>query len=155
MKKLIALLALPFLPLSVEAGSRTYQPGYSQEQTCYEYVYREEYIPGTSANPGRVVLTSINCISYMMQAGMTVRKDNYNNIIGRLEGEGSPIVTGSHVDTVETAGKYDGVLGVLAGIEAAEQLKGEIKSPLEVVIFNDEEITMDGSIGYCSDQVDS
>ena len=55
MKKLIALLVLPFLPLSVEAGSRTYQPGYSQEQTCYEYVYREEYIPGTSANPGRVV----------------------------------------------------------------------------------------------------
>jgi hypothetical protein len=55
MKKLIALLALPFLPLSVEAGSRTYQPGYSQEQTCYEYVYREEYIPGTQSNPGRVV----------------------------------------------------------------------------------------------------
>ena len=55
MKKLIVLLALPFLPMSVEAGSRTYQPGYSQEQTCYEYVYREEYIPGTSANPGRVV----------------------------------------------------------------------------------------------------
>ena len=55
MKKLIALLVLPFLPLSVEAGSRTYQPGYSQEQTCYEYVYREEYIPGTAANPGRVV----------------------------------------------------------------------------------------------------
>ena len=55
MKKLIALLVLPFLPLSVEAGSRTYQPGYSQEQTCYENVYREEYIPGTSANPGRVV----------------------------------------------------------------------------------------------------
>ena len=39
----------------MEAGSRTYQPGYSQEQTCYEYVYREEYIPGTAANPGRVV----------------------------------------------------------------------------------------------------
>ena len=55
MKKLIALLVLPFLPLSVEAGSRTYQPGYSQEQTCYENVYREEYIPGTAANPGRVV----------------------------------------------------------------------------------------------------
>lgn len=55
MKKLIVLLALPFLPLSVEAGSRSYQPGYSQEQTCYEYVYREEYIPGTYNNPGKVV----------------------------------------------------------------------------------------------------
>ena len=103
---------------------------------------------------GEDQIAKANCISYMMQAGMTVRRDNHKNIIGRLEGEGSPIVTGSHVDTVETAGKYDGVLGVLAGIEAAERLKGEIKSPLEVVIFNDEEVTMDGSIGYCSNQPD-
>jgi len=93
-------------------------------------------------------------VGYMFDAGMTVHRDEYQNIIGRLDGEGPPIVTGSHTDTVETAGKYDGVLGVLAGIEAAERLKGEIKSPLEVVIFNDEEITMDGSIGYCSDQPD-
>ena len=64
MKKLIALLALPFLPLSVEAGSRTYQPGYSQEQTCYEYVYREEYIPGTQSNPGRVVSSRESCLLY-------------------------------------------------------------------------------------------
>lgn len=55
MKKLIVLLSIPFLPFSVEAGTRTYQPGYSQELKCYENVYREEYIPGTSANPGRVV----------------------------------------------------------------------------------------------------
>ena len=93
---------------------------------------------------GEDQIARANCISYMMQAGMTVRKDSHNNIVGRLEGEGLPIVTGSHIDTVETAGKYDGILGVLAGIEAADQLKGKIKSPLEVVIFNDEEITMDG-----------
>ena len=55
---------------------------------------------------------------------------------------------------METAGKYDGVLGVLAGIEAADQLRGKIKSPLEVVIFHDEEVTMDGSIGYSSSRTD-
>ena len=51
-----------------------------------------------------------------------------------------------------TAGKFDGVLGVLAGIEAAEQLAGKIKSPLEVVVFNDEEVTMSGSVGYTSNK---
>jgi len=87
-------------------------------------------------------------VSWMMEAGMSVRQDEFSNIIGRLEGEGPPIVVGSHIDTVSTAGKYDGVLGVLAGIEAAEQLKGKLKSPLEVCIFTDEEVTMSGSIGY-------
>ena len=76
-------------------------------------------------------------VGYMFDAGMTVHRDEYQNIIGRLEGEGPPIVTGSHTDTVETAGKYDGVLGVLAGTRA-ETLRGKIKSPLEVVIFHDE-----------------
>ena len=55
MKKLILFLILPFLPTSVMATSIRSQPGYSEEQTCYEYVYREDYIPGTSTNPGRVV----------------------------------------------------------------------------------------------------
>ena len=55
MKKLILFLILPFLPTSVLATSIRSQPGYSEEQTCYEYVYREDYIPGTSSNPGRVV----------------------------------------------------------------------------------------------------
>ena len=59
-----------------------------------------------------------------------------------------------HTDTVATAGKYDGVLGVLAGLEAARELKGKLKHPLEVVIFDDEENTMSGSVGYCSKKPD-
>ena len=89
-------------------------------------------------------------VSWMLEDGLEVRRDNYENIIGRMPGSGPPIVTGSHTDTVATAGKYDGVLGVLAGLEAARELKGKISSPLEVVIFHDEENTMSGSIGYCS-----
>ena len=89
-------------------------------------------------------------VSWMLEDGLEVRRDNYGNIIGRMPGSGPPIVTGSHTDTVATAGKYDGVLGVLAGLEAARELKGKISSPIEVVIFHDEENTMSGSIGYCS-----
>lgn len=90
----------------------------------------------------------------MLDAGMSIRRDEHNNIIGRLEGEGLPIVTGSHTDTVATAGKFDGALGVLAGIEAASQLKHVLRSPLEVVIFDDEENSMSGSIGYTAEHPD-
>ena len=93
-------------------------------------------------------------VSWMLEDGLQVRRDQYGNIIGRIDGEGAPIVTGSHTDTVATAGKYDGALGVLAGIEAARELKGKLKHPLEVIIFRDEENTMDGSIGYCSKKPD-
>ena len=89
-------------------------------------------------------------VSWMLEDGLEVRRDNYGNIIGRIPGSGPPIVTGSHTDTVATAGKYDGVLGVLSGLEAARELKGKISSPIEVVIFHDEENTMSGSVGYCS-----
>ena len=93
-------------------------------------------------------------VSWMLEDGLEVRRDEYDNIIGRLPGSGPPIVTGSHTDTVTTAGKYDGALGVLAGLEAARQLKGQLTSGLEVVIFHDEENTMSGSIGYCSNKPD-
>ncbi len=62
-------------------------------------------------------------VRWMMEDGLTVQNDEHGNIIGRLDGEGPPIVTGSHIDTVATAGKYDGVLGVLAGLEVARTLK--------------------------------
>ena len=90
-------------------------------------------------------------VQWMLDAGMSVRRDGYNNIIGRLGPNfGAPIVPGSHTDTVPTAGKFDGALGVIAAIEAAEALKDEVVNPLEVIIFDDEENTMSGSIGYCA-----
>ena len=92
-------------------------------------------------------------VRWMMEDGLTVQNDEHGNIIGRLDGEGPPIVTGSHIDTVSTAGKYDGVLGVLSGLEA-RTLKGSLKSPLEVIVFDDEEDTMRGSIGYTKDKPD-
>ena len=88
---------------------------------------------------------------WMRDAGLQVTFDRFSNIIGRLPGTDNtlpPIVTGSHIDTVLMGGKYDGVLGVLAGIDVAHELRGQLRHPLEVVVFWDEEVTMSGSVGY-------
>ena len=56
----------------------------------------------------------------MLEDGLTVNKDIYGNIRGILPGSGAPIVTGSHTDTVATAGKYDGVLEFLQDLKQQE-----------------------------------
>jgi len=82
--------------------------------------------------------------SWMLEAGMAVRKDNIGNLIGRYEGaggEGTQLL-GSHLDSVRDAGKYDGPLGVMVAIAAVQRLKDrESRLPfaMEVVAFADEE----------------
>lgn len=81
----------------------------------------------------------------MAEAGLSVRYDNVGNLYGRLAGSRSDeaaILTGSHVDSVRHAGKYDGAYGIAAGIVALAYLKrrfGEPLRPLEVVSFCEEE----------------
>jgi N-carbamoyl-L-amino-acid hydrolase len=87
---------------------------------------------------------------WMLQAGLAVRLDTAGNMIGRLPGQldGPAIATGSHIDTVPCGGKFDGNLGVLAGIEVARTLTENaitLKHPFEVIVFTDEEDTMIGS----------
>ena len=63
---------------------------------------------------------------WLIAAGASVRVDAAGNLIGRLEGTdpGLPaLVTGSHLDTVPTGGRFDGALGVLAGLEVIRSLK--------------------------------
>ena len=90
---------------------------------------------------------------WMEEAGLAVRRDAVGNLIGRRgEGEGT-FVLGSHIDTVRDAGRYDGPLGVLLGIEAAEAVGAELPYALEVVAFADEEggrfpLTYLGSRGW-------
>jgi allantoate deiminase len=71
---------------------------------------------------------------WMRDAGLRTREDAVGNLIGR-RGDGPILMLGSHLDTVVDAGRYDGPLGVLIAIEAAEHVDG----PLEVVGFADEE----------------
>jgi len=83
--------------------------------------------------------------SYMKEAGMTVREDAVGNLIGRKEGEDSKaplVMLGSHIDTVPHGGKFDGALGVLAGIEAVQAMNEQnLKHlhPIEVIAYTDEE----------------
>ncbi|WP_246141084.1 Zn-dependent hydrolase [Bacillus marasmi] len=86
-------------------------------------------------------------IQWMQEAGMAVRKDAMNNVIGRFEGKdpNMPVLMmGSHIDTVINGGKYDGTLGVISAIEVIHVLhesKQIPEHPLEVVCFCDEEGT--------------
>lgn len=80
----------------------------------------------------------------MQAAGMAVRIDAAGNMFGRREGSEDlpPIVFGSHVDTVRGGGRYDGVLGVMAGIaciQALDRARVRTRHPLEVAVFANEE----------------
>lgn len=78
---------------------------------------------------------------WMTEAGMDVHVDALGNIVGRLEGKGSKIfLTGSHLDTVPDAGKFDGMLGVLVGIAAAKAIgKKTLNFHFDTIGFSDEE----------------
>lgn len=81
----------------------------------------------------------------MQLAGLTVTLDEGGNLIGRragLRNDLAPIVTGSHCDTVVGGGRYDGIIGVLAGIEIAHCLHQQaiaLQHPFEVIDFLSEE----------------
>lgn len=82
-------------------------------------------------------------VAWMHDLGLEVVVDAVGNIIGTWAvGEGQAVMTGSHIDTVRTGGKYDGNYGVLAGLEVIEtcQQAGIVpQRPLAVGIFTDEE----------------
>lgn len=82
-------------------------------------------------------------VTWMRDLSMDVHVDAIGNIIGTWQvGAGLPVMTGSHIDTVRTGGKYDGNYGVLAGLEVVETLQREgftPQRPLAVAIFTDEE----------------
>ncbi|KQP35790.1 Zn-dependent hydrolase [Pseudorhodoferax sp. Leaf274] len=82
-----------------------------------------------------------------LDAGMAVHLDAGGNLVGRLaarrEGaQAKPIATGSHCDTVMMGGRFDGIIGVLAGIEVAHTLHEygiALAHPFEVIDFLSEE----------------
>jgi beta-ureidopropionase / N-carbamoyl-L-amino-acid hydrolase len=78
-------------------------------------------------------------------AGLSVEVDVGGNLIGRTPGTGSglgALVAGSHSDTVPAGGRFDGMLGLLAALEAAQSMREQqvmLVHPLEVVDFLAEE----------------
>ncbi|WP_413990863.1 Zn-dependent hydrolase [Labrys okinawensis] len=86
-----------------------------------------------------------------IEAGLTTRLDEGGNLIGRLDGAISGLkvlAIGSHSDTVPSGGRFDGPLGVLAGLEVVRLLKDHdvaLRHPLEIVDFLSEEPSDYGS----------
>lgn len=83
-------------------------------------------------------------VSWMRELGLTVRIDAIGNVIGVRAGREdlAPVMTGSHIDTVRTGGRYDGNLGVLAGLEVVAALNEAglvTRRPLAVAFFTNEE----------------
>ncbi len=89
--------------------------------------------------------TAAELHTLMIDAGMIVREDVVGNIIGRYQAahDNAPtLIIASHYDTVRNAGKYDGRLGILAGIVVVEELrrrKAILSFHVDIVAFSEEE----------------
>ena len=97
-------------------------------------------------------------VTWMRDLGLTVTIDAVGNVIASTHGDGAggAVMAGSHIDTVGTGGRYDGNLGVLAGLEVIEAtiaMGVELKRPLAIAFFSNEEGSryppdMMGSLAY-------
>ncbi len=82
---------------------------------------------------------------WLLDAEMQVRVDDFGNIYGRKEGknpQAAPVLIGSHLDTQPEGGRYDGILGVLAGLEVLTTLNNmdiQTERPIELINFTNEE----------------
>jgi N-carbamoyl-L-amino-acid hydrolase len=84
-------------------------------------------------------------IRWCEEAGCSVRVDRIGNIFARRPGRDEtlpPVMTGSHLDTQPTGGKFDGAYGVMAALEVLRTLNDlgyETEAPIEVVAWTNEE----------------
>ncbi|MFQ5957820.1 MAG: Zn-dependent hydrolase [Alphaproteobacteria bacterium] len=84
-------------------------------------------------------------VEWCEAAGCSVTVDRMGNIFARRPGRDAsrpPVVAGSHLDTQPHGGKFDGVFGVLAGLEVIRTLNDhaiETQAPVEVAVWTNEE----------------
>ncbi|KVC86501.1 Zn-dependent hydrolase [Burkholderia ubonensis] len=84
-------------------------------------------------------------VQWARDAGCTVRVDRMGNVFARRAGRNpgaAPVMTGSHADSQPTGGRYDGIYGVLGGLEVVRALNDagiETERPIDVVIWTNEE----------------
>lgn len=85
-----------------------------------------------------------------VDAGLALREDAVGNLFARWPGRNPalpPVATGSHIDAIPNAGRYDGVVGTLGGLEAIRALKRAGFEParaIELIVFTAEEPTRFG-----------
>jgi N-carbamoyl-L-amino-acid hydrolase len=84
-------------------------------------------------------------VGWCRDAGMTVRVDPIGNLFARRAGVDDtlpPVMTGSHLDTQPSGGKFDGAYGVMAGLEVVRRLNElgvRTRAPIEVAAWTNEE----------------
>src|SRR5712692_2477116 len=87
---------------------------------------------------------------WCVEAGLAVHEDPVGNMFARWDGaepDRAPVGTGSHIDAIPNAGRYDGTVGVLGGLEAIRTLRRagfQPVRPIELIIFTSEEPTRFG-----------
>ena len=99
----------------------------------------------------RIALTDLDrqgrdlFVRWAKEAGCSIRVDRVGNIFARREGRDPakpPVMTGSHLDTQPTGGKFDGAYGVMAGLEVVRALNDSgyvTEAPIEVAVWTNEE----------------
>ncbi|MFT4726714.1 MAG: N-carbamoyl-L-amino-acid hydrolase [Granulosicoccus sp.] len=109
--------------------------------------------PGIAGGNNRQTLTDEDAVgrrlfqTWCEEAGLSMGIDKMGTMFARREGtdpEALPVYVGSHLDTQPTGGKYDGVLGVLGGLEIIRQLNDmsiKTRHPIVIVNFTNEEGT--------------
>jgi N-carbamoyl-L-amino-acid hydrolase len=83
-------------------------------------------------------------MTWMRDLGLDITVDAIGNVVGQMPSDSglAPVMCGSHIDTVGTGGRFDGNLGVLAGLEVIESVMSagvQLPRPLAVAFFTDEE----------------
>lgn len=84
-------------------------------------------------------------VQWCKEAGCSIKIDKMGNIFARRPGKNNdlaPVMCGSHLDTQPTGGRFDGVFGVLAGLEVVRSLNDlgvETERPVEVAVWTNEE----------------
>lgn len=111
-------------------------------------------IPATDKHDpglGRLTLTDDDkavrdrFVAWCHEAGLTVRVDRMGSIVGRRAGQDEtlpPVLLGSHLDTQQHGGRFDGVIGVLGALEVVRALNGAgivTRRPIEIVTWTNEE----------------
>ena len=99
----------------------------------------------------RIALTDLDrqgrdlFVRWAKEAGCSIRVDKVGNVFARREGRDPaklPVMTGSHLDTQPTGGKFDGAYGVMAGLEVVRALNDSgyvTEAPIEVAVWTNEE----------------
>jgi beta-ureidopropionase / N-carbamoyl-L-amino-acid hydrolase len=122
-----------------------------QERLWQSLMAMAEIGPTAKGGSKRLALSDLDrqgrdlFVRWCKDAGLSVTVDGMGNIFARRAGRRRdlpPVVTGSHLDTQPTGGRFDGVYGVLAGLEVIRTLNDagyETDAPIEVVVWTNEE----------------